>query len=267
VRQKALNFWNERIQLVKFTAVGNKKNELLMVMTLGDGVSVERLFDAGLAQSKLYITMLNIGTAGFFWYDLSGQTQHFYESIRDLDTPNFEPRVGRIESLQSEWEENRPGAARRQRVALEDSHLNNTIMCLAAFAPMSNGDTAPILGPYLQGLTLLSKTDIHLSLEQQANDAFLAALRNAMRHFADWDGDETGLLGALHRAVTPVIASEADRNQLFSSLEAQTTNSQGRLSSAVNSKRIVDLYLVIVAHRLWPEFIKRADTIRANNSE
>jgi AbiV family abortive infection protein len=75
LRQKALNFWNDRIDAVKLYHVGNKKNELLLEMTIHDGVTLDQLFDAGMSLSKMYITVLSIGTAGFFWYELSGQVQ------------------------------------------------------------------------------------------------------------------------------------------------------------------------------------------------
>ena len=75
LRQKALNYWNDRMEAVKLQLAGNKKNELLLEMTINDSVTLDRLFDAGLSLSKLYIAMLNIGTCGFFWYELSGQAQ------------------------------------------------------------------------------------------------------------------------------------------------------------------------------------------------
>jgi AbiV family abortive infection protein len=257
LRQKALNYWNDRMEAVKLQLAGNKKNELLLEMTINDSVTLDRLFDAGLSLSKLYIAMLNIGTGGFFWYELSGQAQTYYESIRDLDAPHLEPRIGRVRGLPKEWAEDRPDGGKRQRVALEEAHLNNAMMCLAAFGPMSDEDAAPIFEQYLEGLVLLSKTDLHLSVENSARDAFLKALRRAMLSFGDWDGDDTRLIAALHHVFEPIIAEETDRNRLFEGLEGKPTD-EGALSDAVSAKRVADLYLVIVAKRRWPEFVKRA---------
>ena len=124
LRQKALNFWNDRIDVVKLYHVGNKKNELLLEMTIYDNVALDQLFDAGMSLSKMYITMLSIGTAGFFWYELSGQAQTYYESIRDLDAPHLEPRIRRVIGLAGQWAEDGPERSKRRRVALEEAHLN-----------------------------------------------------------------------------------------------------------------------------------------------
>lgn len=257
LRQKALNHWNGRMEAVKLQLAGNKKNELLLEMTINDDVTFDRLFDVGLSLSKLYIAMLNIGTAGFFWYELSSQTQIYYESIRDLDAPHLEPRVSRVRGLHKEWAEARPDGGKRQRIALKEAHLNNAMMCLAAFGPMSDEDAAPIFGPYLEGLMLLSKTDLHLSVENAAREAFLKTLRRAMLSFGDWDGDDTRLIAALHHVFEPIIAEETDRIRLFEGLEGKPTD-EGALSDAVSAKRVADLYLVIVAKRRWPELVKRA---------
>jgi AbiV family abortive infection protein len=262
LRQKALNFWNDRIDTVKLYHVGNKKNELLLEMTVDDSVTLDQLFDAGMSLSKMYITMLNIGTAGFFWYELSGQAQAYYESIRDLDSPNLEPRILRVSGLGGEWAEDRPERGKRQRVALEEAHLNIAMMCLAAFSPMPDAEAAPIFGEYLKGLMLLSKTDLHLSVEKEARDAFLKTLRRAMHHFGDLsDVDDTALLSALHRIMTPIIPEEEHRNQLFESLDRRSPTNEGWLSAAVSAKRVADLYLAIVAKRLWSEFVQRSERV------
>jgi hypothetical protein len=251
LRQKALNFWNDRIDFVKLYHVGNKKNELLLEMTIYDSVTLDQLFDAGMSLSKMYITMLSIGTAGFFWYELSGQAQTYYESIRDLDAPHLEPRIRRVRGLVGEWAEEGVERGKRQRVALEEAHLNVAMMCLAAFSPMPDAEAAPIFGEYLKGLTLLSKTDLHLSVEKEARDAFLKTLRRAMQHFGDLGDVDADLLSALHRVMAPIIAEEDHRNQLFDSLDRQSPTEEGWLSAAVSAKRVADLYLAIVAKRLW----------------
>jgi hypothetical protein len=261
LRQKALNFWNDRIDAVKLHHVGNKKNELLLEMTIYDGVTLDQLFDAGMSLSKMYITMLSIGTAGFFWYELSGQAQTYYESICDLDAPHLEPRIRRVSGLAGQWAEDGLERGKRQRVALKEAHLNNALMCLAAFSRIPDSEAAPIFGQYLKGLMLLSKADLHLSVEKEARDAFLNTLRNAMQHFGDLSDVDAGLLSALHRVMAPFIVEEEHRNQLFDSLDRQSPTEEGWLSAAVSAKRVVDLYLAIVAERLLPEFVQRSERV------
>jgi hypothetical protein len=206
--------------------------------------------------------MLSIGTAGFFWYELSGQAQTYYESIRDLDAPHLEPRIRRVSGLPGQWAEDGPERGKRQRVAMEEAHLNNALMCLAAFSRMPDSEAAPIFGHYLKGLTLLSKVDLHLSVEKEARDAFLKTLRNAMRHFGDLtDAADAALLPALHHIMAPFIAEEEQRNQLFDGLDLQLPTEEGLLSAALSAKRVADLYLAIVAKRFWSEFVQRSERV------
>jgi AbiV family abortive infection protein len=255
IRQKVLNVWNERIDAVKLRHI--KKSELFLEMTIHDGVTLDRLFDTGLALSKLYVAMLNIGSAGFFWYELSGQAQTYYESIIDLDAPHLLPRIGRTSGLPSEWLAAGPNGGESRRAGLEDIHVMNAMICLGVFGSMTDANASPIFGPYLSGLALLAKTDLHLTSENQARDAFANALRAAMRHFGDWGGDEAALLEELHRVFTRIMPEEEHRALLFRSVSIQSSSS-GTLSDAVTVKRVTDLYLIMVAQRLWPDFIKRA---------
>lgn len=256
LRQKVLNTWNDRIDSVKLRATGDKPPALLLEMKIHDGVTIDRLFDVGLAWSKRYIVMLNIGTAGFFWYELSGQAEVYYESIKDLES-DLVPHVVSARGLSREWSEEALGVGKRQRVALEEAHINNAIKCLAVFGSMDDENAEPIFGPYLHGLTLLSKTDLHLSVAKEARDAFLKVLRSAMIHFGDLKAEDTDLLPNLHRAMESVIPEEPYRNQLFESLGKDLDRNE-MLSGAVSAKRVADLYLVIVANRLWPEYVERA---------
>jgi AbiV family abortive infection protein len=255
IRQKTLNFWNDRIDAVKLRAVGNKSNNLLLEMTIRDHITVEQLFDFGLAFSKMHLVMLNIGTGGFFWYELSCQAETYYESIKDLEAPHMNVAIGKLTGLPREWMQTGPNGQRHERVALEEAHLNNAIRAIAAFGFMPNAEAEPIFGQYLQGLTLLAKTDLHLGVGNQARDAFLLTLRRALVRFGDMKSENETLLPILHRVMEPVIPLEGHRNQVFAGLESA---GKGSVGEAVAAKRAVDLYLALVAGRLFPEFVKRA---------
>lgn len=255
IRQKTLNFWNDRIEAVKLRAVGNKSKDLVLEITIGDHITVDQLFDFGLSFSKMQLVMLNIGTGGFFWYELSGQAETYYESIKDLDAPHMTVAIGKLSGLPREWMQTGPGGQRRERVALEEAHLNNAIMAMAAFGLIPDAQAEPIFGQYLQGMTLLAKTDLHLGIANQARDAFLLALRRALVRFGDMKSEDEKLLPVLHRVMEPVIPLEEHRNQVFAELDSP---SQGSIAEAVAAKRAADLYLALVARRLWPDFVKRA---------
>jgi len=246
IRPKVLTYWNKQVGWVKLSPVKNK-NELLMEMTLGDSFSVTNLYDAGLSSSKLCIAALNVGSLGFFWYELPRQTSRYYESIRDIDAPQMDVAVGRAPGLLGDWKQG----------ALSEKNLQHAIEFIAAFGSMPDEEAAPIFGHYLQGLVYLSKSDIHLSGEDLARDAFLQTLRNACRHFGDWDGASDAFIPSLHRVFGEILPEPAHRNQLFDILLPPHRTAEGAFADAVSAKRLADLYLVLVADRIVSERIKQ----------
>jgi len=251
IRPAALNYWNKRIEGVKFYPVSGRKHELLMEMTLGDRIALDGVFDAGLSLSKMFIIALNVGAGGFFWYELTTQAQTYYESLREISGKHA-IIVGRNRGLPKEWSD---PEGKKQYVALEDSHMENAIRFLAAFAMLP--EAATIFGPYLQGMALLAKSDLHLSYDAQAKRDFTEVLRGALRLFGDWDGEDETFTSSLHKAFEPVMP-EDHRLILFEHLTRAEATADQQMADAVNTKRIADVYLTIVAHRLWPEFVRRA---------
>jgi AbiV family abortive infection protein len=243
IRPKALTYWNTRLNWMRLSA-GGKKDELLLDLTLHDSITVANLFDAGLSFSKLCIAALNIGSLGLFWYDWPRQPSRYYESIRDIDSPDLtvDTHKGRRDV--------------ERRVALGEKHLHHAMQCIAAYGSMPDPQAEPIFGPYLHGLVLLSKCDVHLSCEDQAFDAFVRTLRHACKHFGDWDGQEGSFVSSLHEAFQRIVPDEADRNTLFDDLRRKKERPRVGFGDAVAAKRIADLYLVLVADRLWEQRIK-----------
>ena len=118
------------------------------------------------------------------------------------------------------------------------------------------------LGRYLAGIlramALLAKSDIHFSFERQAQQDFLEALRQALRQF------ETGMARTRRSSRryilrwNEVVPQEEHRVMLFEHLTRIEPDEAQLLADAVNTKRVADLYLVVVASRLWPDFAKTA---------
>jgi hypothetical protein len=189
----------------------------------------------------VFIACLNIGSLGFFWYDLPRQTSRYFESVRDLDTPDMKMEMSKGRGLLELWKQN----------ALSEKNLYHAIQAFAAFSSMPDSEAAPIFGPYLHGLALLSKSDIHLSCEDQARDNFLECLRSAMKHFGDWDEQHTTLRSALDTAFVDLIPEPENREIVFEVLTPPHRTREGPLGDAVSAKRLADLYLVLVADRLW----------------
>lgn len=258
IRPAALKYWNDRIEAIKLLSPEKKKDELIMELTIYDGVRLEELFDAGLSLSKRIIVALNVSTTGFFWYELSGQAAKYYESVRDLEN-KMDVRIGKAQGLDLEWLQDAPGTGPRRQVALTADLLEHAIQCLPTLSALPEEQAGLIFGPYLNGLTCLSKTDIHLSLAPSAHAAFLASLRAALTHFGDWDGDQAMLIPTMHRVLEPIVKDEGNRNMLFAVLEKKQAAIDESLNAAVSVKRILDLYLVLKANRLWVEFVRDAN--------
>jgi hypothetical protein len=227
-------------------AVSGKKNEIMLEITMHDHIPLPELYDAGLSLSKLIIAVINIGTLGFFWYDLPRQPAKYYETIKDLESPNMDVTIEKSKGLRTDWKQG----------ALTEKNLHHAIDCLIAYAHMPDSEAAPIFGPYLEGLVLLSKCDVHLSCEPQAKDAFIRGLKAAMHHFGDWDRQEDALLASLHEVFVEIIPEQEQRNIIFVPLKGAT--SEGALADAISAKRITDLYLVLTADRIKAGQIKPA---------
>jgi len=238
IRPKVLNYWNERVGWVKLLSTG-KKTELLLELRFADSIPAHNIFDAGLTGSKLCIAALNMGSLGFFWYELPRQGVRYFESVRDIDAPKMDVDIARP-GPRIEW----------RRGALTEKNLRHAIECMAAFGPMSDQDASPIFGPYLQGLTFLSKSDIHLSCENSARDAFIQTLRAACRYFGDWDGRQETFIPSLHRVFEGIVPEDENRKLIFKILIPPHHTADGPYADALSAKRVADLYLVLVADRL-----------------
>jgi AbiV family abortive infection protein len=248
IRPKVLNIWNDNVGWAKLIAVSNKKGELLLEMKLSDTFSISSIYDVGLSASKLCIAALNIGSLGFFWYELPRQTSRYYENIRDVDAPNMDVSVAKAPDLLGDWKQG----------ALSEKNLRHAIECLAAFGSMPDNEAAPVFGPYLKGLLLLSKSDIHLFSLDQARDAFVESLRCACKHFGDWDGIDGNFFSSLHQIFAEIIPDPSHRNRLFEIAAPPHRTAEGPFADAISAKRLVDLYLVLVADRIVGRRIKQS---------
>lgn len=251
IRPKVLTYWNKRMDWVKLTSTGKKnKNEIIMEVTLSDTVTIDNLYSSGFSFSQFCIMALNIGSLGFFWYNMPRQTSRYYDNIVDHDAPKMKTVVERRPKLDIDWGQG----------ALTQMNLQHALECLTAFGPILDEVGERVFGPYLRGLVWLSKTDIHLQCEDQAHQSFVQSLRNGMRYFGDWDDDEASFDVALHSTFEEIIPSRENREQLFDVVKPNIATSETKLDDAANAKRLTDLYFNLVAHRHWTELVKKETT-------
>jgi hypothetical protein len=154
VRPKILSTWIKRIDWIKLLPVPEKKDQLLVEFILGDNIPIEALCFFGWGVARHFVSALNIGTMGFWWWRMPQHINRYYESLEDLDTKR-QIAVERAPSLKIDWGRNR---------VLSDEDLGRVTACLV-------------------GLDLVPVEPIaEANVEDAGHDRVNAVLRVSMRH-------------------------------------------------------------------------------------
>lgn len=176
IRPKALNAWNQRVTWIKLVPVPEKKNELLIEVTLRDNVHVDGLWWISWGIARHFVVALNIGTMGFFWWYRPRQVDRFYERLDDLEH-KAEIRLERSPSLKVDWGENR---------TLSEEDLTRAAQCFTALPAPHARDQHEPFNYYVGGLTFLSINDIHWQCEANVFGNFYKSLQEMMAASGDW---------------------------------------------------------------------------------
>jgi hypothetical protein len=180
IRPKVLTAWNQKSNWIKLHAVSGKKNQLIVELILGDNVSAGALWLFGWGVARLFVTALNMGTMGFWWWRMPEQISRYYESLEDLDT-RMQFVVERRPSLKIDW-----GAHR----VLNEGDLGGVAMCLAALPGPGEREKHAAYNFYVGGITFLSLNDVHWQCELQAYGNFHESLKVMMKEAGEWNGEE-----------------------------------------------------------------------------
>jgi len=168
IRQKTLNLWNEKTDWLKLSMA--KKDELILDIILGDEIPIAGLWFIGWGIARHFVLALNVGTLGFWWWQLPEQTSRYYEQLHDLEAQR-EFAVERSPILTVDWGGNR---------VLTETDLGRVAACMAALPGPGDQTDRPAYGHYIAGLTFLSLNDIHWQCEPQAFLAFTEAMAGMM---------------------------------------------------------------------------------------
>jgi len=242
LRPKVLNYWNDRIDMVKLVH-GGKKDEFLLELRLTDAVILPDLYGRALGMTKMMLAFLSIGSIGYFWFEKPSFVKRVFEEVKELNQPKFKLEIGPPLSF---WNSGRA-------VALTEQHLQYSIECMSTFIPMEEKVAEPIFWPYFQGLALIAKSDVHLSAEESARVAFITSLRAALVHYSAWDGEEASFRDALDRAFQPIITEAEHRAIVFASLDPISDGAQPISENVVIAKQLADLFLVKTARDRWQQ--------------
>lgn len=245
IRPKVLNYWNDRIDMVKLLWT-DKKDQFLLEITMPDSVGVKEINARSVSLAKLIVACLNIGSLGYFWFQPPGFQHEVFRQFRDLENSGSSVR---FEQPGSFWGNGRA-------VALEERHMQHATECMMAYAPMPRREAEPIFRPYLDGLAFIAKSDVYYSMEELARASFVSALAGALMQFGDWDGQDNTFEAQLNTAFEPFMPDSEHRKIVFEALKAKPTNTNSSLENLRTAKHVTDLYLVHIAKLRWKDILK-----------
>lgn len=244
LRPKILNYWNDRIDIVKLLWTG-KKDQFLMEITLPDAVAVDQVHGKAVSLAKLVLACLNMGSIGYFWFQPPGFETELFRQFKDFENPKSKLQFGQAGSF---W-----GTGRA--VALEELHMQHAVECMLAYASLSGDEAEPVFRPYFDGLAFIAKSDVYYSLDEQARSAFVGALAGALHSFGSWDGKPDTFEPTLHQAFEPFMPEQKHRDIVFDSLKARQKDGSS-LENLRTAKQMADLYLIHIAKSRWQNILE-----------
>jgi AbiV family abortive infection protein len=192
-RQQILNTWNDEVDWIKLNRVDRRKDALDVDFFLPAGVPIHGLWQTGFDVSRKFAAALNIGSFGFFWWNMADHLAAYYEKVIDLES-DVQVQIERNPALKIDW----------RRGTLDEQALRNTQLLFATLVRM--GEMPLALQYYLSGVAALSKIDVHFQLEQECFMQFIGALNTGLKDFEDWDEDEEDFPTALSQFFSETIS-------------------------------------------------------------
>lgn len=232
IRQRVLNWWNALDTHIQLFSIDDKrmKNQILVEFTLPKSISVDILWPAGFGYGQRFLTALNIGSRGYFWWTPRENLSRYYESLRDLER-NSDLKVERSPHLKVNW----------GQLALSEHDLRLTALCYRHLPSYSAEDREVMpFSAYLTGIAYFAKTDIHVQFEADAARCFQEALYGFMQLFGDWDGKSESLKESIRTALAKLPLTNVDDvvNRFSSQLDKPNLGDVGGL------KVICDAYVL-----------------------
>lgn len=255
IRQKVLNAWNERSDFIKLTSTGRrvfsrkKKDEMLCEFILPRRIPIDALWHHGWGLSRVFVTALNIGARGLFWWYVPRDTERYYEEIWDLEQ-DAGVQVQPSPRLEIAWGD----------PVLEQSDLSHTAMVFGYISRIKGEKIEKALDAYVSGLTFFSKIDWHFRLEVNAFEEFWKAFRLALQATADWDGTEDLKVAAARQLgeilqTTENLETYIDLGTRLEEAKAGTGEfPEITLTEIVGMKLYCDLYLLKVSRRHFEKY-------------
>jgi AbiV family abortive infection protein len=208
-RNHAIKSWNDRPTWIKLSTINKDKLALDVEFTYHEAMPARELGPSSYRAARLFVAAMNLGTLGFWWWQRPGQSARCYQRLKDLKAPTgMKLDFNLYAGAKFEWKQE----------ALTENHLNRVALCLGMASRLENPAYNAIVEPYMTGLALIAKSDLHLNLAPSACERFAACLLAAMGHFGDWDGTDEGLLAAIGKSFRGLFKQIDDEQELLALL-------------------------------------------------
>jgi AbiV family abortive infection protein len=178
IRNRSLNIWNESNDWTTLRRAN--ADEVIVEFTMPKAVLAGAVWPASYALAQRLLLAFNIATFGFFWWQRRDHVTRFYESLEDLETED-QVVIERAPALTIKWGEHQ---------VLDDRAIRRVLLCFAMLPHEGDAPANEAFGHYLRGLALLAKSDVHLQFDANIFEELLLALREGMRTYGGWDGEE-----------------------------------------------------------------------------
>lgn len=169
IRANVLNSFNEKSELIKLSR--GDVNTLIVDLILGDDVSIKSLWHHGWLIAKTFVGALNIGTNGFIYWNITVDTDKYYEKIWDLEN-NKQIVAALATDLRLDW--------KSRQLFLSEQELSITSLVFGYFIRNIATGKFEAVDAYLIGLAMLAKTDLHFRFESQCFYQFYVSLKKAI---------------------------------------------------------------------------------------
>lgn len=181
IRPGVLSKWNKATEWIQLVPVSGKKDQLLVDIVLSEAVAIQSLWHFAWGVARAFVTALNIGTMGFWWWRMSDHISKYYEYIEDLEVKE---KVGleRSPSLRVDWGKNR---------VLTENDLAIVSSCFAAIVSARGGGNEGPYNHYIGGVTFLALNDVHWQCENTVFGNFFLSIQEMMKETGDWKENES----------------------------------------------------------------------------
>jgi AbiV family abortive infection protein len=153
IRNHAINSWNSRPSWIRLAPVGNNSHAVDVEFSYREVVPLQALGPLSYSAARIFVASLNIGSLGFWWWHLPNQSGRFHERLTDLNAPSgMRIDLNMHSGPEVEW----------KREALNDDVLCRIALCLGMISALEPLPYQSIIEPYLTGVALIAKSDLHL---------------------------------------------------------------------------------------------------------